>query len=260
MKKIKIIALVIAIILSLTACGNGGLLSKNCEKCEKIAEMQAEIEKLSEPPADKKEAALHEGSAEEYLNEERLVSLEEQIAILVQHDCPNPPDKVTNAEFSIDSYNGTYTGEMKAGIPLGKGRFDGVYYENEKATLVIEGNFIGSKLDGEGMKLKKNDAIGAELLLEGEFDNDRLVNGTKRSKNTSVTLEYKGEFRNNEFYNGEYTEIAPDGTIKDYGTYENGKVTYSALAEARRQQAEQAEKELEKKKGEFISGIIDWIL
>lgn len=256
MKKIIILVMAIAIALTLSSCSKGGevlggVFGQTCDKCEKIAELQAEAEELGKKLSTK-EAALHEGSAEVVDNEELLESINEQIAILVQHECPLPPEKVTNVEYVLGEYNGTYTGEMKAGVAHGKGTFEGTYRNNKNITLTYEGDFVGGKLEGCGVYILTDSNLNHTIRHEGEFKSNHFTGkGTEINSWKDKSTERKGEFENGRIVNGEYTETDASGKITDYGTYKNGEIVYSAKIEAERKRDQQ--------QAEFITGIVDWI-
>ncbi|MGN0618144.1 MAG: hypothetical protein ACI4J7_03900 [Ruminiclostridium sp.] len=256
MKKFIILVMAIAIALTLSSCNKGGevlggVFGQTCDKCEKIAELQAEAEELAEK-LNTREATLHEGSAEVVDNEERLDSINEQISVLMQHDCPLPPEKVTNVEYVLGKYNGTYTGEMKAGVAHGKGSFEGIYHKNKFITLKYDGDFVGGELEGYGVYILEDSQVNHIIHYEGEFHSNCLTGqATEIETYGKTTTEKKGEFKNGRFMNGEYTEKDSSGVITDYGTYKDGNISYSAKTEQ--------EKKRNQQQAEFIIDVFDWI-
>lgn len=122
MKKILFVITILSMVISITAC------NAKCEKCDKISELKVEADELKEF-LDNYDLA-YEGSSEQLNAEEKLKSIESQLITLTQHECTLPAEKVENMEYSLGSYTGLYTGELKSGVAHGEGAFVGTDSNN----------------------------------------------------------------------------------------------------------------------------------
>lgn len=248
MKKILCALTILSMIISITAC------NAKCEKCDKITELQAEADELREFLENYNVA--QEGTAEDIGAQERLASIKEQLVVLAQHECSLPAEKVKNVEYKLGDYSGTYTGEWKSGVAHGQGSFEGV--DNYNNTLTYEGEFIGGELTGYGVYNSVGASSGNEQYYEGDFvENQFHGDGFLRQTYAEEIVEKTGKWVKSKFITGEYTVKDRYGNVTDYGTYEDGVLTYSAEIEASKKRDEEIKKQSEQNATNFIVGVFD---
>lgn len=252
MKKFFILAITAVMAMTFSAC------QSSCERCNKIAEMQAELASLNQQLYTP-EAISNEGSTEYLEMLEKRDSLKNQIDVLIQHDCDLPPEKVKNIEYTFGSFIGTYSGEMKANVVHGKGVFEGTFIGNSEIPMRYEGEFAWGELDGQGV-YETVSLSGVSTRKEGEFKDNSFVYGiVTKTQEGGPNHKDEGEFRNEQLYNGKYTITNASGQIIDCGTYENGVLTYSAKEEQKKENNEKVKDWYSNQANNIISDIFDHI-
>lgn len=109
------------------------------------------------------------------------------------------------------------------------GEFDGIvnngyYLDDDSHIELVEGNGTYRSLRHE---------LSVRITLDGDFLNDKLVNGTKSVSSDGITKEFVGTFVNNNLVNGEITIYGPirnileihNGSFDDFENIIEGSIT-----------------------------------
>ena len=140
---------------------------------------------------------------------------------------PTVSKQTITVDMAYDSGEGTYTGEIKNGVPHGQGSFEMVKSDNDRAWT-YEGQWENGKITGKGT------LVSGDLVYTGTF-RDGLLNGSFKIMDGSV-LRYEGMCRNNKLQ-GKGKLYTRSGSLLFEGTFKNDMLVESAAEREKRGEA-----------------------
>jgi hypothetical protein len=131
-------------------------------------------------------------------------------------------------DFSFGQRTGTYTGEVKDGLPDGQGTFSNI--EDGQVTWFHEGAWVAGHMEGQGKRTWVQDPVQSQ---QGAYSND-LLNGEGSATYNGVVFR-SGTFKDGMFVYGDaYTDT---GAKYFTGDFVDGMMVESAEARAKRIEA-----------------------